>query len=70
MTNKTEWQPVETAPKDGNNYLGVIHGQPFICYYDEDEGHVCLHQTEAVLHKPLFWMPLPLSPKIIEDLLI
>ncbi len=56
------WQPIKTAPKDGTKYLGVITGEPFICYYDEDDGHICEHQTELKVHRPLFWMELPKPP--------
>jgi hypothetical protein len=59
-----EWQLIETAPKDGIRYLGMIvrdrfYGEPFVCYYDEDEGHICLHQTEAKLHRPTHWVHFP-----------
>lgn len=53
------WQSIETAPKDGSRYLGHCGGEPFICYYDEDDGHICLHQTEIAPHRPKQWMPLP-----------
>lgn len=59
-----EWQPIETAPKDGSAYLGVIapNGQPFIAFYEEEDGHQCQIQTEPKLHKPTHWMPLPQPP--------
>ena len=57
-----EWQPISTAPKDGTKYLGVITGEPFICLFDESEGHICEHQTEILPHKPLYWQPLPKPP--------
>lgn len=60
---KPKWLPIENAPKD-KNYLGAIKtshgfGEPFICYFDDEEGHVCLHQTEQVPHRPTHFMPLP-----------
>jgi hypothetical protein len=70
-----QWQPIENAPKDGIHYLGMIvgdrfYGEPFVCYYDEDEGHICLHQTEARLHRPTHWIAFPKPPTELttEDL--
>lgn len=66
------WLPIESAPKTGR-YLGIIigksytgqyfAGEPFICEYDEEEGHICLHQADLKSHKPTHWMPLPEAPK-------
>lgn len=66
------WLPIESAPKD-REYLGIITGtsytgryfagNPFICCYDVEEGHICVHQTEIKPHRPTQWMPLPEAPK-------
>lgn len=55
------WQGIETAPKDGTPYLGLcISGaEPFIAYYDEEDGHICVLQTEVLPHRPKYWYPLP-----------
>lgn len=66
------WMPIDSAPRDGIHYLGMIigdrfYGEPFVCYYDEDEGHICLHQTEARLHHPTHWQHFP-APTIHNHL--
>lgn len=64
-----EWQPIETAPKDGTAIIGAwdskifenrwfIHPVIFengiwIHYWDQDEDHVLY---------PTHWMPLPEPP--------
>jgi hypothetical protein len=72
LVDGEKWQSINTAPKDGIHYLGMIvgdrfYGEPFVCYYDEDEGHICLHQTEARLHRPTHWMHFP-KPITSEEL--
>jgi hypothetical protein len=67
MPKQGGWQTMESAPKDGVHYLGMIvgdrfFGEPFVCYYDEDEGHICLHPTEINLHRPTHWMHFPQPP--------
>ena len=62
------WRSIDSAPKD-EAYTGVINcaewgqpdvwGRPFLCEWDEDDGHVCVHQTEIKPHKPTHWQPLP-----------
>lgn len=60
-----EWRGVdEDTPKRGR-YLGVIEirknsfkfGEPFVCEWDEEDGHRCQFQTEQRLHKPTHWRP-------------
>ncbi len=55
-----DWQPIDTAPRD-KRYLGVIFkhdvwGEPFVCEWDEDDGHRCQFQTEQKPHKPTHWL--------------
>lgn len=63
------WQPIETAPKGGSTYIGIIEfapnqfGEPFMCNYDKEKGHICVYQTEIIPHKPTHWMPLPQLPE-------
>lgn len=70
------WLPIESAPETGENYLGIIQqpdgsfGEPFICYWDIDEHHICLHQTEARLHRPTHWLSLrKLTPPKKDELI-
>lgn len=57
---RSEWKDISTAPRD-RRYLGVIvtksgaSGEPFVCEWDEDDGHICQFQTEAKPHKPTHW---------------
>ena len=65
MYRVMKWKLIDTAPKDGSAYLGVIKvgslfAEPFIANYDLDEGgHCCKYQTEPLVHRPTHWMPLP-----------
>lgn len=52
------WRPIDTAPRDGAKYLGWCGGEPFVAFYDEDDGHRCEFQTEPYLHVPTKWKPL------------
>ena len=72
----TEWQPIETAPKDrkfflGAKNLGVGYGwNRYICLYRDSqfwsnwsiaEGGLLCPLNEK--NTPTHWMPLPDSPK-------
>jgi hypothetical protein len=62
-----EWQPIETAPKDGSNVLVIEAGNsvPVVAYWDNDMdgGWWGYWQTEQLNpHKPTHWMPLPAPP--------
>lgn len=62
------WMPIESAPKDCV-YIGIIeyaegkYGEPFMCEWSDEYGHICQFQTELVPHRPTHWMPLPTPPK-------
>jgi hypothetical protein len=66
----SEWQPIETAPKDGTAILvsGLSHGKRYIdinvwrrnewhCFHPEDNGY-----TVPVL-PATHWQPLPEPPQ-------
>ena len=65
------WQPIETAPTDGTEFLGLSrHGQIAIAYRvqrDDCEMWVFGGQSASVEAKPSIkpthWMPLPEAPK-------
>lgn len=65
MSPEGEWQPIETAPKDGTPILGFISsyyrnkgGQSVILWMDGQWFDNLAFATE-----PTHWMPLPAPPK-------
>lgn len=72
------WQPIETAPKDGTAILTVVRGfRPAVTQWVEFEGEARFSEdpenfTEedhfheyffGSLYEPTHWMPLPEGPK-------
>jgi len=68
------WQPIETAPKDGREILTYgkdDDGEEYfwVCgwwpYPTHEEGHwTCWHVSDWATH----WMPLPEPPRVAIDL--
>lgn len=72
-----EWQPIETAPKDGTKFIALkgsqarttYHGQHYVKYPHEDGGPTYrdVWNYEAlgaiISWNPTIWMPLPEPPK-------
>ena len=76
MSNEPQWQPIETAPKDGTQLLlfcgdewyGIIvghYGELITCDYltGDEETETCW-QSGLEKYCPTHWMPLPKSPKV------
>lgn len=68
----TEWQPIETAPKDGTRILAIVAGrhpdtgEPFIPDVVEWDGGRWFSENwwdDNALYSPTHWMPLPNPPK-------
>ena len=58
----TEWQPIETAPKDGTDVLVWCGGAMFIACMDV--GRWFFDRTDhSVKPIPTHWMPLPKPPE-------
>lgn len=69
----SEWQPIETAPMDGTEFLAFKASEfgPVICVctwidsdhpdYDGDTPHVCWDHSG--FWDATHWMPLPEPPK-------
>lgn len=71
----SEWQPIETAPRDGTDILvwseileelgnqsfGKLHAIARCVGGCWDVSHTCYYSVEAV--NPTHWMPLPTPPK-------
>jgi len=70
MGEMSEWQPIETAPKDGTGILvcdAAIAGGSMnvVSYTNEDWPQVWETQEFSVYHVDAFthWMPLPEPPR-------
>ena len=71
LTDEPQWQPIETAPKDGTQYLACdgkkmwTRNQPPNCYAGDWEWNQ--NRTQWRGHadglNPTHWMPLPAAPK-------
>jgi hypothetical protein len=62
----SEWQPIETAPKDGSLFLGWAtwpEDPPdfYLCSYSPSLGFSTYDVYENLV-TPTHWMPLPLPP--------
>lgn len=51
-----QWQPMETAPKDGTWFLGLINGLPRPMMWMPGNNNFC---DETMLYRPTKWMPIP-----------
>ena len=67
--NVSEWQPIETAPKDGTLILGwwTIAGSAYAPHVvrfvaDAPEGPNWFDDYGAPFSEPTHWMPLPPAP--------
>lgn len=65
----TEWQTIETAPKDGTLIDLWIGGERYVdCYWrkaedwEDDDASGWVSQYEKVLGAPTHWMPRPAPP--------
>ncbi len=61
------WQPIETAPKDGNSILltdARVIGWTQVAAWEEDHGGWQADDSSAIWHKDMFthWRPLPPPP--------
>ena len=60
----TEWQPIETAPKDGTEVLVFSSGKMFMSFYSHDVGSWCIDgRYDDFVEDVTHWMPLPQPPK-------
>ena len=60
-----EWQPIETAPRDGTSFLCYYDGEPFVAWWHSpDVAFVWIaphriNYTDDAYIFPEYWMPLP-----------
>jgi len=64
-TKVMNWQPIETAPKDGTGVLVYSNGRVVSAYFSksQDEWLEVIHDYS--FYDPTHWMPLPELPKEI-----
>ena len=72
----SEWQPIETAPKDGSTVLVATSGKVTAAWWDEDQSiwtellvwNSVFDEYEAqpIGFAPTHWMPLPPPPQDTE----
>ena len=74
--NNNEWQPIETAPKDGTHIIGLFDGWSDECVrvtwynkksYSKLFGKITIKRLKGWQNglnkvKPTHWMPLPKPP--------
>ena len=60
-----KWQPIETAPKDGYDYLvyNSVSEECFVAYRYGGVGSWYFSDRHALKDEPSHWMPLPKPPK-------
>jgi len=66
--NQNDWQPIETAPRDGNMVLGwyPLWNACRVCEWDEFDKLWIKHNgntLDALQCQPTHWMPLPKGPE-------
>lgn len=64
--SENQWQPIETAPKDGTSILGAHYDAVFSVYWDLSangwvDGRTNLYD-ELSTYPVTHWMPLPAPP--------
>ena len=63
----SEWQPIETAPKDCTQILGFENGDQAVIFWMQLDVNVgrwavaCVHDDQGFY--PTHWMPLPPEPE-------
>ena len=61
-----EWQPIETAPKDGHAILAsdpAWHGVPCPMFWNGEEWQHWFRSELYGAYDPTHWMPLPAPPE-------
>jgi hypothetical protein len=59
------WQPIETAPRDGSDFLAFLRGMMVVVFYENNPIHPWQTADGIGYHKdaPTHWLPLPEPPK-------
>jgi len=59
-----EWQPIETAPKDGTEVLTCRNGNLMAVAFWRDFRRSWVVSDGAYIRNVTHWMPLPAPPKV------
>ena len=59
----SQWQPIETVPKDGTEVLFYNKGCIEHVIYSEQYDQWYCKTDGSIINKPKHWMPLPEPPK-------
>jgi len=62
-TRTPQWQPIETAPRDGRPFLAKRHGNTIKIYWWNNTANSFRHDAGCDARTPHWWMPLPTLPK-------
>ena len=57
----SDWQPIETAPKDGTDVLLYEDGEQYVARWFKTDGGQFFNEAEYQ-HNPTHWMHLPNPP--------
>ena len=59
-----EWQPIETAPKDGTRVLiySILDDTTFACGFDKGMWQTGVWRAKVMPNTITYWMPLPNPP--------
>lgn len=68
----SEWQPIETAPRDGTHFLGLYLGMSIECWWSGGWGrfdHVCNDDNPPLLGSVTHWQALTPQPQAMHPLM-
>ena len=63
----TEWQPIETAPRDGTEILASDYDAIEIVAWGERQAWHGWSDRDGRMMRPAWWQPLPEHPPLPEE---
>lgn len=65
QTAAPKWRPIETAPKDGSEFLIAWVGEDAVVgWWERARGYFAWHEAARPRdHQPTHWMPIPSPPE-------
>jgi hypothetical protein len=73
---RRQWQPIETAPRDGTNILAIVSGNhpdsgeaftPEVVFWRIDQWWNDCWGYDSTDYEPTHWMPLPEPPAALTE---